>query len=357
MKKIILLLLFVSAISAGVPELNELSLEEKIGQLFMPVVVCCPELNLRCFLSGWYDHVNPNAVQTLIKDYHVGGIIFLGLAYKKEVKRLINYFQSISDIPLLVSLDAEFGSGMRLVDGLTFKRAGLLQDKKDEYIYDMAKEIGNELKQLGVHVNFAPVVDVNNNPDNLIIGDRAFSDDPEIVTQKAIAYMQGLHDEGIISCAKHFPGHGDTNVDSHKDLPVIEHGMKRLQEVELYPFTKMIQAGVPMVMMAHLLMPELDEDMPTSLSKKTISFLRNELQFDGVVITDGLNMRALTNNYESGEISLLALLAGNDILLCPNDVPKAVELIKHALQDGRLTEEELDQHVKRILALKRKYFN
>ena len=357
MKKSIALLLFITcSICNQIPGLENLSIEQKIGQLFMIPAISIKQ-DKKFIENSPYKKMKSKDVKRLIEKYGVGGVIFLGKGRKKEQQELTKEFQKSSAIPLLIGLDAEWGSGMRLLDGLSFPRAGLLQDKDAQYVQTMAKKIGKELKELGVHINFAPVVDVNNNPKNPIIGTRAFSDDKKEVASKAIAYMQGLHEAGIISCAKHFPGHGDTTVDSHKDLPVIDHDMDRLQEIELYPFTKMIAAGVPMIMMAHLLVPTLDKKMPTSLSKKTISFLREKLTFNGIVITDGLGMQALTKKYQPGQIELQALLAGNDILLCPVDVPKAVELIKQALKDGRLTEEELDQHVARILEMKKKIFS
>lgn len=349
------LVVFSVTAQIPVPELKELSLKQKIGQLFVVPAVSIAQ-DEQFLQKTPYKFMDKEDVLDLIAKHHVGGVIFLGKGKKKEQKAVTQQFQKNSEIPLLICLDAEWGAGMRLLNGLKYKRAGDLQDKDETYVYSMAKEIGNEMKEIGVHINFAPVVDINNNPDNPIIGTRAFSADKKVVAKKAKAYMSGLHAAGIISCAKHFPGHGDTTVDSHKDLPVIEHSMQRLQSIELYPFKEIIKAGVPMVMIAHLSVPALDTDMPTSLSEKTITFLQKKLQFDGLVVTDGLGMDAITKKYGPGEAVLHALLAGNDLLICPVDVPKAVAAIERAVQDGRLSEAALDKHVEKILHMKRKLF-
>ncbi len=183
-----------------------------------------------------------------------------------------------------------------------------------------------------------------------------FGDDKYVVTQKAIAFMRGLHDVGVLSCAKHFPGHGDTSVDSHLQLPVLYHNKDRLYEIEIWPFIKMIEAQVPAIMVGHLAVPAFDKTgEPASLSKVVIqNILRHELKFDGLVITDGLGMRAITNHYKPGELELKALLAGNDILLCPLNVPKAVEKIKCIMSEGLIKMEEVDAHVRRILLTKKK---
>lgn len=204
-------------------------------------------------------------------------------------------------------------------------------------------------------LNFAPVVDVNNNPENPVIHDRSFGDDPQRVARLAKLFAQGLQDSGIIACAKHFPGHGDTNVDSHLDLPAIKHDKERLNTVELVPFKKLIDAGIGAVMLAHLYVPAFDAtpNQPSSMSYPIVTEkLKNNLGFKGLVITDGLGMQAITKHYKPGELELQAFLAGNDILLCPLDVPKAIALIEEEIKTGRVSEAELDSRVLKILKAK-----
>lgn len=212
--------------------LNAMSLEQKIGQLFMVAVVSDESLN-KTFIKGTCYCVEAEYVSHLIKDYHVGGIIFLGVATKDTMLQKIKLFQEMSKLPLLVGLDAEWGVGMRVKDGRSFEKNNLLGIRTNAEIECVGAEIGVDCKELGVHINFAPVVDVNTNPNNPIIGARAFGNDPDFVSEKAIAYMRGLQSLGILACAKHFPGHGDTDVDSHLELPVLRHDRKRLDAVEL----------------------------------------------------------------------------------------------------------------------------
>lgn len=354
--------------------LNSMPLEQKIGQLFMVAAVSDASLNATYIKETCYS-VEEKYVNRLIKDYHVGGIIFLGVATKESIQKSVSKYQQISDIPLLIGLDAEWGVGMRVKDGRSFEKNNLLGLRTNEEIESIGAAIGADCKELGVHINFAPVVDVNTNPNNPIIGARSFGNDPYFVAEKAIAYMHGLQSVGILACAKHFPGHGDTDVDSHFELPVLRHDRDRLHAVELLPFKKMIAAGVDAIMIAHLSVPALDPTgVPASFSRVIIDVLRRCINFEGLaisdvlghptltkqfpevfaglIITDALDMRALTNHCEPGEIELFALLAGNDILLCPVDVPKAVEKIRLAVRDGKLREQELDEHVERILLVK-----
>ena len=221
--------------------------------------------------------------------------------------------------------------------------------------YSTASAIGKYCKTLGVHINFAPVADVNNNPNNPVINDRSFGDDPELVAQHAIAFAQGLENAGIIACAKHFPGHGDTNVDSHYDLPLILHEAKRLHAIELHPFKELIKNNISAIMVGHLEVPAFEDTQktPSTVSKKIVTdLLQKELGFKGLIITDGLDMQGITNNYKNGQAELQALLAGNDILLSPVDVPAAVVAIKQAIADQRITEQEIDVHVKKIMDIK-----
>jgi len=297
-------------------------------------------------------------IEQLIAEYHIGGIIYLGKSdYKKQIQRT-EHFQKLSTIPLLVGQDLEPGriGAARFPDFFNFPTNKQLSTLNDEELtYQIGRAIGGLCKTLGVHINFAPVADVNNNPKNPVINDRSFGDNPELVAQYAIAFARGLHDVGIIACAKHFPGHGDTNVDSHYDLPLIPHDKERLHAIELYPFKQLIAAGIPTIMIAHLAVPayESQEKLPSTLSKKIVTnLLRKELGFDGLIITDGLDMASVTQNYSDGQAELHALLAGNDILLCPVDVPDAVAAIKQAIHDQHITEQEIDTHVEKILDVK-----
>lgn len=346
---------FFSAQSSIKDRLSSMSLEQKIGQLFMVAAVSDEVLNDEHMKRSPYkmDHAY---IESLIKMYHVGGVIFLGAATKETLKKKACAFQKQSSVPLLIGLDAEWGVGMRVKDGRSFEKNNLLGLRTNAEIKNIGAEIGADCKELGVHINFAPVVDVNTNPNNPVIGARSFGDDPDLVAEKAIAYMYGLQSVGVLACAKHFPGHGDTDVDSHFELPILKHSRDRLDTVELLPFKKMIAVGVDAIMVGHLSVPELDETgVPASVSSLIIkTVVRNQLGFNGLIITDGLGMQALTNHYEPGDLERLALLAGNDILLCPVDVPKAVENIKCAIVEGLLPSQELDEHIERILHVKEK---
>lgn len=334
--------------------LAAMSIEQKIGQLFMVAALSSTELN-----PGFEHNVyilDADYIKHLIRSHHVGGVIFLGKGTKHSVRTMVDQFQSCAEIPLLMAIDAEWGSAMRLIDGFCCEKNKLLARRTQKEIHDIAVNIGNELKELDLHINFAPVVDVNTNPKNPIIGMRSFGSVPELVASKATAYMAGLHDAGIISCAKHFPGHGDTAVDSHLDLPRLEHNKKRLQSVELHPFVQMIKEGVPMIMVGHLSVPAYDATgTAASISRAIVhDLLREQLGFKGIIVTDGLGMGALANFGKPGELECAAICAGNDLVLCPVHVPEGVAYIKQALEDGRLSMQELDEHVLRILMIKRR---
>lgn len=334
--------------------LENMSIEQKIGQLFMVAALSDTELNPGYERSVYT--LEPDYVEDLIKNYHVGGVIFLGMGSRESQRAMVDRFQDCSELPLLMGLDAEWGSAMRLVNGFCCEKNKQLARRTFQEIHDIAVKIGNELIELGLHINFAPVVDVNTNPKNPVIGVRSFGSIPELVASKATAYMQGLHDAGIISCAKHFPGHGDTAVDSHLDLPCLTHNKKRLQSVELYPFVQMIKEGVPMIMVGHLSVPALDATgTAASISRAIVhDLLREQLGFKGIIVTDGLGMGALANFGKPGELECAAVCAGNDIVLCPVHVPEGIACIKQAVEDGRLPMHELDEHVLRILMAKRR---
>jgi len=338
--------------------INDLTLDQKIGQLFMVAAVADEEV-AKDFLSKKSYRMNKEYVTELITQYHIGGIIYLGKSdTEKQIERT-HYFQSISGIPLLIGQDLEPGRvGISRLQAMEcfFDNKELGERNEKDTTYKTGFKIGKYCKKLGVHINFAPVADVNNNPNNPVTNDRSFGNNPELVTQHAIAFAQGLRDAGIIACAKHFPGHGDTNVDSHKALPLIMHKRERLDAIELYPFKQLIAENIPAIMIAHLEVPALENQpkTPSSVSRKIVTdLLQKELGFKGLIITDGLDMQGITNHYFRGQAELQALLAGNDILLCPVDVPAAITVIKEAVADGVITEQEIDEHVKKILDIKK----
>ncbi len=337
--------------------LATLSLEQKIGQLFVVTAIVDNAQNQLLLAAKGY-RTDAAYIKQLIADYHIGGVIFLGSNSCKEQAELTQELQQCSTLPLLIMQDLEWGLTMRLHDALRFPRnqaLGALAPEHDELIYQMGYEVGKQCKLLGVHMNLAPVVDVNNNPANPVINDRSFGEDIACVARKAEQFMRGLQDAGIIACAKHFPGHGDTTVDSHYDLPCIKHTRERLDSCEFYPFKRMISNGVKAIMSAHMEVPALEPaaHLPSSLSHNVVTtLLRQELGFKGLIITDALDMRGVTKHHHAGELELKALQAGNDILLCSTDVPKAIATIKQAIADGRLSEQELDEHVRVVLSLK-----
>ena len=338
--------------------LNTLTLDQKIGQLFMVAAVADEKIARNCIQKKSY-RLDKKYIKMLIKEYHIGGIIYLGKSDSEKQKKRTREFQDISTIPLLIGQDLEPGRvGTSRLQAMEcfFDNKALGELNETEKTYKTGCAIGQYCKTLGVHINFAPVADVNNNPHNPIINDRSFGDDPELVAQHSIAFAQGLANAGIIACAKHFPGHGDTTIDSHYELPIIPHDTKRLHELELYPFKKLIAENIPAIMIGHLEIPALEEkpQTPSTVSKKIVTdLLQKELGFKGLIITDGLDMQAITNKYKNGQAELQALLAGNDILLTPVNVPAAVTAIKEAIKDKRITEQEIDAHVKKILNVKK----
>lgn len=323
--------------------MDTLTFEEKIGQLFMP------------YIYSDYGQKHIDQKIRLIKKYNVGGFIWMQGSPKNQIK-YYNQMQDSSKVPLMFSLDAEAGLGVRLKKAFTYPRQltlGALQD--DSLIYQMASNIAKQLRLVGVHINFAPVVDVNVNPKNPIINVRSFGEDRELVSQKGIAYSDGMQDNQIMSCAKHFPGHGDTDKDSHKTLPVILHDSTRLDSIELYPFKQLIKKGVGSIMNAHLYIPTYDtvKNRAASLSPNVVTqLLQNELLFKGLSFTDALNMKGVSQFYEEGEIEVAALEAGNDILLFSMDVGKGIEAILEATKINRLDSNILETKVRKILQAK-----
>lgn len=323
--------------------LDTLTIEEKIGQLFMIAAYSNKDKNHEKFITD------------LIENYHIGSLIFLQDEPVKQAQ-LTNKYQELSKIPLLIGIDAEWGLNMRLKDTYKYPwpmTLGAIQD--NELIEKFGKQVGKHSKRMGIHMNFAPVVDVNTNPDNPIIGNRSFGENHINVANKSIAFTNGMQSEKVLASAKHFPGHGDTAQDSHYTLPTIEFSEKRLDSIELYPYKKLFDEGVGSVMVAHLSVPSLEYNvnLPSSLSYNIVTkLLKERLGFEGLIITDAMNMKASADFASSAEINLQAILAGNDLLDIPLDIPETVAHFKKALEIGKLTEERLDESVKKILKTK-----
>ena len=322
---------------------SKMSLQEKIGQLFM--------------ISAYSnkDSVHVNSVEKLIQDYKVGGVIFFQGGPVRQAK-LTNQYQSKAKIPLFVGIDAEWGLGMRLDSTYIYPwnmTLGAIQDL--DLIESVGKNMANENKRIGVHFNFAPVLDINTNPKNPIIGNRSFGEDKVNVSNKAIALMKGFESQGVFSTGKHFPGHGDTSTDSHKALPLVDFSKERLDLVELYPYKRIFDEGLASVMVAHLNIPSLEPrpNYPSSASYDIVTnLLQNQLGFEGLIFTDGLAMKGASNFKPPGELEIAVILAGNDILLCPENVQLAFQKLEVACTDGTITEERLAHSVKKILHYK-----
>ena len=322
---------------------NSLTPEERIAQLMV----------IRAHSNLGPDHVAK--VVNDIKTYNVGALCFFQGGPIREAN-LTNYYQSIAKTPLMVTIDGEWGLGMRLDSVAKFPYQLTLGAATDEnLVYRMGLAIGEQCKRIGIHVNYAPVVDINNNPNNPVIGYRSFGEDKEKVSRFGVAYMKGMQDMGIMACAKHFPGHGDVDVDSHMDLPVINKTMKQLDTMELVPFRAVFDAGIGSVMIAHLYIPAIDNtpNRATSISKNNVTrLLRDSMGYNGLTFTDALEMKGVAKYFPSGTIAVEALIAGNDMLCLPASVPESIDVIKKALADGRLNQEDINNRVKKVLASK-----
>lgn len=345
-KVFILLTFFFTSLYGGWADktLSELSIQEKIGQLI--IVPACPRYE-------------SETLRKTLQSYHIGGIL-VKQGHPLQQIPFLNTLQSEAKIPLLCTGDAEWGLGMRMEDTLSFPKNGIL-GLHPEKIEDVGVWIGKQCHQVGIHLNFAPVVDVNNNPDNPIIGVRSFGADPEAVASCSVSMIKGMHEGGVLTCAKHFPGHGDTDVDSHKGLPRIPHSREHLEKIEFVPFKKAIDSGVDAIMTGHLMLPALDPESPATLSIPIVTdLLQKEWGFQGLVVTDALNMKALSEHYSTGEIAVKALLAGHDLLLygahryddvhviLTELIPRVVEALL------QVPEEVLDPHVLKVLQAKEK---
>ncbi|HSB46078.1 MAG TPA: beta-N-acetylhexosaminidase [Nitrospira sp.] len=327
----------------------ELTSREKIGQLFM--------------IGFMGTSVTPELV-SFIKEYKPGGVILFSrnLESVRQIVELTNDLQRCSPrSPLLISIDQEGGRVSRLPRGFTiFPPCELLgRCNSSELAYAAAATIAKELKAVGVNMNMAPVLDVNSNPDNPVIGDRAFGSTPDVVSEMALVTAAALQDNKVVACGKHFPGHGDTNADSHKELPVVEASRDRLEVIELPPFRRAVTAGIATMMTAHVLYKALDDQLPATLSPTVITnLLREDLQYDGVVLTDDLEMHAIVDHYGVGDAAVRAILAGCDVLLICKEREREVsafEAIEQAVASGTISMERLNQSVARIQRVKQRF--
>ena len=323
-----------------------MSIDQRVGQLIM----------IRAHSNLGKEH--EDGVRALIDKYEVGALCFFQGTPKRQIE-LTNDYQTRAKLPLLVAMDAEWGLGMRLKESaMSFPKQLALGAIDDEnLIYEMGREIGRQLRRVGVHLNFAPVVDVNNNKNNPVINTRSFGEGHKSVASKGTMYMMGMQEEGVLACAKHFPGHGDTDVDSHYDLPIINHNFNRLDSIELKPFHRLIARGVNSIMVAHMHVPALDdqENMPSTLSYKTVTeLLKNKMGFSGLIFTDAMEMKGVTKHFSAGEAEAKAIEAGNDVICLPQDVPKAIEAIKRYVEEGKIPQNRLAESVKKVLMAKYK---
>ncbi|MCT8977856.1 beta-N-acetylhexosaminidase [Clostridium sp. CX1] len=340
-------------VDKALEQVKGMTLDEKIGQMV---------------IAGVDGYINDEHSSELITKYHVGGFILLGknVENTNQVLSLLNSLKKISvesgsKIPLFLGVDQEGGRVDRMPPEFeklpTNKAIG--QINNSAFSYSMGKLLGQEVKAFGYNIDFAPVLDINSNPKNPVIGDRSFGPTSDIVTKLGIETMKGIRSENIIPAVKHFPGHGDTSVDSHTGLPVVNNDLTRLKNFELVPFAEAIKNNVDIIMVAHILFPKIDPKYPSSMSKTIITdVLRNSMKYDGIVITDDMTMGAIANNYNIGEAAVTSVNAGSDIILVCHDFNKETQVInalKAAVQNGTLTQETVDNSVYKILKLKQKY--
>ncbi|UWG99302.1 beta-N-acetylhexosaminidase [Dehalobacter sp. DCM] len=332
-------------------QIKTMSLEEKVGQLVM---------------AGIDGYENDDHSKSLIEKYHVGGFILLGQNIRDagQMLNLVNSLKrtnGVNTIPLFLAIDEEGGRISRVPE--EFAKIPSCQTigqiNNSQLSYQIGSIIGEELKSFGLNMNFGPVLDINSNPKNPVIGDRAFGSTADIVTKLGLQTMLGLQAQNIISVVKHFPGHGDTSVDSHVGLPMVENDLTRLNNFELLPFAAAIQNKVDVIMVAHILLPRIDPVNPASFSSAIISeVLRTQMNFDGVVITDDMTMGAIIKNYDIGEAAVKSINAGSDIVLVCHDFDKeeaVIQAMQHAVETGAISMDRLDQSVYRVLKLKQKY--
>ncbi len=359
MKLYVLFFILVGIFAAchSAQEFSDTIIRDKITQTFVIGVYCDPIATAHYFGDTLFQDfceqifTIEQAIE-IVKQYNIGGIIFLGKSTYAAQKEAMNRLNQASQNPLLYMQDFECGLGMRLIDREKIPFACALEKETVEMVESYAKTIAREMQQLGVHINLAPVCDVRYENSN-ITHLRSFSSDPYIVSALALAFSNGLQKNNIAACAKHFPGHGPTTDDSHYGLPIIKKSIAQLEEHDLVPFKKVIENSIPLIMTGHLLIPAGDETYPVSLSRFWIhEYLRGKLGYQGIIITDALNMKAL-DRWELGEKELLALQAGNDLLLCPGkDLQPVVEYILQQAVNNYFSVDELDQKIERIQKLK-----
>ena len=323
--------------------MNTLTLKEKIAQMIVP------------FTFSQSDSSHLAKLKTLVQTYGVGGII-ISRGSVKDAVRMIDSLQSYSRLPLLISADFESGAAFRLQGATEFPSSMAVGATRNPMLaYRLGKAVAEEGRAIGVHQNYAPVADVNNNPDNPIINVRSFGEDPALVSSLANAFIQGTQEGGMISTVKHFPGHGDTNIDTHSDLPTLTFNTLRLDSIELPPFRSAVESGVMSVMLAHVAVPSMEPDsfLPATLSRRIVdSLLRHQIGFRGLVVTDALNMRALTKQFSTGVAAVRAVQAGSDILLMPTSEPTAIDSIASAVERGEIDEMDINRSVRKILSAK-----
>ncbi len=338
--------------------LKNMTLEEKVGQLFMV------NLELLDNIQGnYYDHKKlTKEMKKNLEKYHVGGVIFFArnIATTKQTTKLIEKLQANSEIPLFISVDEEGGEvarianndNMRTTKFPTMEEVGAMAD--EEYAYNMGETIGKEIKELGFNLNFAPVADVKTNELNTEIGNRSFGDDPELVSDMVVQVVKGLQDQDVSATLKHFPGHGDASDDSHEGAVDVENDINRLRKIELVPFKAGIKAGADLIMVSHISVSRVTGTTePASLSSLVMKdMLRTEMGFDGVIITDAMNMKAITDYCDAAEAAVTCILSGADICLMPDDLDEAYNAVLQAVENGIITEKRLNESVTRILELK-----
>ena len=327
--------------------INNLSLRDRCAQLVMPWV-----------LGNFTSHDSPDykRLVRLVKDLKVGGLIFFSGDILNQAM-LTNQMQELADLPLLIASDFERGLGMRLKDGLEYPYSMALAATGDLTLsFKLGKAIAEEARAIGVHQNYAPVADINNNPENPIINIRAFSEDKKIASEFCSAFIKGTSSSRVLTTAKHFPGHGNTHIDSHLEIPVIKGDKNYLLNNELVPFAASIKAGVQSIMIGHLGMPGIEKNakITATLSKKVITeLLKHKMKFDGLIVTDAMNMDSVAKNFSAAEATVMAFNAGNDLILFPPDEEIAVDALCHAVKHGKISEERVNYSLRKLLSAKR----
>ncbi len=323
---------------------NTLTPKQRIGQLFL----------VRAHTNLGQKYVD--SVKQVIEKEQLGGlVVFQGGPVRHA--NMFNQYDKVSKVPLLITFDGEWGLGMRMPDSTISypyqMTLGAIQN--NNLLYEMGRQVARDFQRIGMHFNFAPVVDINNNPNNPVINFRSFGDNKYKVTEKAKAYMDGMVQGGILASLKHFPGHGDTDVDSHHDLPQLKFDKARLDSLEMYPFRQLIKDGAPSVMVAHMNIPALDNtpNIPSSISKKVVTdIIRKELGFRGLTVTDAMDMNGVKKFFPNGEADVMAIEAGHDLLEVSENSGRAIDLVEKAIKSGRLSQADIDARVKKVLAAK-----